>query len=223
MGNTTNMKSSGIEWIGDVPKHWEITTLKNKCEVFPSNVDKKSHDDETPVMLCNYVDVYYNEFIDNSVKFMNATANENEISKYQLLLNDVLITKDSEDPFDIAVPALIKESKDKLLCGYHLSILRPKNGGFDGQYLFWVLNDSSISTQFHREATGITRWAIASRHVKNGIIPFPPKEEQKAIVDFLDKATENIDRIIELKEKQLEKIGDYLKIKNSRSSNQRFR
>ncbi|MEX2363758.1 MAG: restriction endonuclease subunit S, partial [Balneolaceae bacterium] len=171
----------------------------------------RTEDDEAPVLLCNYVDVYYNDEIDNSINFMEATANDNELKKFQLKEGDVVITKDSEDPNDIAVPAFIKQTQENLLCGYHLSILRKNDVRIDSKYLFWALKDASIISQLHREANGITRWAISTKHVKNSIIPLPPLTEQKAIADYLDKACQKIDRIIELKEKQVEGIEKFYK------------
>jgi type I restriction enzyme, S subunit len=192
-------QDSGLDWIGEYPLHWSLAKLKKHFYVIPSNVDKKSEDDEIEVKLCNYVDVYYNDFIDSRIDFMIATATETEINKFQLLLNDVLITKDSEDPHDIAVPALVTQAEKGLLCGYHLSLIRSSNNKIEGSYLFWALKDEVIATQLWREANGVTRWAIASRHIKNSIIPFPPKEEQIAIANYLRKACSDIDRVINLK------------------------
>ncbi|MCB0463930.1 MAG: restriction endonuclease subunit S [Flavobacteriaceae bacterium] len=206
-------KETDIQWLGKIPEHWETTTIKNHFYVIPSNVDKKTKENEIPVELCNYVDVYYNDFIDLSVPFMEATANENEVVKFQLKEKDVLITKDSEDPLDIGVPALINEVKDKLLCGYHLSMLRPKSNKITGDYLFWLLKDTSIASQLWREATGVTRWAIASRHVKNSIIALPPKKEQIAVANYLENACNRIDEVINSKESQLLKIDSYYKSK----------
>ncbi len=202
-------KESGVEWLGAFPEHWSIEKLKNCIRLILSNVDKRTEKEESPVKLCNYVDVYYNDYIDLSLDFMKATANENELKKFQLKVGDVIITKDSEDPDDIAVPAYVKETENDLLCGYHLSILRSKNSGLSEEYLFWALKDYSIASQLHREATGVTRWAISSKHVKNAKIPFPPPSEQKAIADYLDTACQKIDRIITKKEKQIEKIEKY--------------
>ena len=190
---------SGLDWIGKYPKHWDLTTIKKEFWVVPSNVDKRTEEEEEEVMLCNYVDVYYNDFIDTNIDFMVATATDMEIKKFQLEVGDVLITKDSEDPFDIGVPALVKETKQKLLCGYHLSMLRTINKRIDGAFLFWTLKDEVIATQLWREACGVTRWAISSKHIKNSIIPFPPKEEQIVIVKYLEKACSEIDNVIELK------------------------
>jgi restriction endonuclease S subunit len=128
------------------------------------------------------------------------------MKKFQLIKEDVLITKDSEDPYDIAVPALVVETQPKLLCGYHLSIIRSNNQRLRGSYLFWVLRDVSIASQLHRQATGITRWAIATRHVKNSSIPLPPLSEQQAITSYLDKTCAAIDKAIEAKQKQLETL-----------------
>lgn len=202
-------KNTDIEWLGEIPQHWKVTKIKNEFNVIPSNVDKKSYDDEDEVKLCNYVDVYYNNFIDNSIDFMIATATDHEIKKFQLKVGDILITKDSEDPFDIAVPALIKETEDKLLCGYHLSMIRSTINKIDGSFLFWCLKDEAIVSQLYREATGVTRWAIASRHIKNTSIAFPPPFEQKAIVNYLDLACGRIDTIIKLKKKQLKEVEKY--------------
>lgn len=202
-------KESGIEWLGKIPEHWEATKVKKEFKVIPSNVDKKSHDEEEEVKLCNYVDVYYNDFITSKIDFMNATASEHEIKKFKLQEGDILITKDSEDPFDIAVPALVKETKNNLLCGYHLSMIRTINHKIDGSFLFWSLKDDAIVSQLFREATGVTRWAIASRHIKNSSIAFPPLPEQKAIAEYLGKACARIDRIIAIKEEQLRKIEWY--------------
>jgi type I restriction enzyme S subunit len=211
LDDSVELKDSGVEWLGRIPKHWFITKLKNQCQIIPSNVDKKSHDDETEVRLCNYVDVYYNEFIDNSIEYMVATANEHELKKFQLLEGDVLLTKDSEDPHDIAVPALVIRTQPKFLCGYHLSIIRSNNQKFNGSYLFWALKDVFIASQLHREATGITRWAIANRHVKNSTIPLPPDTEQKLIASYLNKKCVELSKLHEYIEQQILTLEQYRK------------
>ena len=158
-------KKSSIEWLSEIPEHWQVTKIKKEFKINPSNVNKKSKETEDAVKLCNYVDVYYNDFITSDIEFMEATASEHEIQKFTLKEGDVLITKDSEDPLDIAVPALVQHTETNLLCGYHLSMLRSKSNKIDGRFLFWSLKDECIASQLYREATGVTRWAIASRHI----------------------------------------------------------
>lgn len=211
MSSKYQYKQTGLDWIGDMPTHWNLISLKNAFYVIPSNVDKRSEDDEIEVQLCNYVDVYYNDYINLSIDFMTATATDAEIKRFQLEVGDVLITKDSEDPFDIAVPAYVAQIKDKLLCGYHLSLLRSSNKKVNGSYLFWTLKDEVMATQLWREATGVTRWAIASRHIKNSIIPLPSYEEQNAIANYLNKACADINKVIELKSQQIANANERCK------------
>lgn len=187
------------DFIGRIPSHWKTTKLKNNCLILPSNVDKKTKENELDVELCNYVDVYYNNFITNSIDFMSATATEKQYTKFHVEIDDVIITKDSEDPNDIGIPALVKETKENLLCGYHLTTIRSKMKNVLGHYIFWCLKDPLLATQLNKEATGVTRWAISSRHIKNFVIPLPPLEEQISICKYLDDVSERIYHIIKLK------------------------
>lgn len=204
------MKDSGIDWIGEIPEHWKVVKIKNGYRLRPSNVDKKFYDHEVAVQLCNYVDVYYNDKITEDIAFMNASASEHEINKFKLEFEDVIITKDSEDPMDIGVPALVKYTAKNLVCGYHLTMLKP-NKPFSGAYLFWCLNAPCIQSQLYREACGVTRWAISNKHIKNVNIPLPSPSEQLAIATYLDKATQQIDNSLQIKRDQLKILNDYRK------------
>jgi len=59
-----------------------------------SNVDKHVKEGETSALLCNYTDVYNNDQISHQMKFMRATATDEEIERFRLEKDDVLITKD---------------------------------------------------------------------------------------------------------------------------------
>ena len=126
MSGYEKYKSSGIDWIGDIPEHWEVKRLKDVADVKFSSIDKHSYDDEASVKLCNYIDVYKNEFINSSISFMDGSASESEYEKLKLRKGDVLATKDSETPQDIAVPALVNEELNNIVCGYHLALIRPR-------------------------------------------------------------------------------------------------
>ena len=115
-------KESGVEWLGEIPGHWEVKRLKTVASVQLSNVDKKSLEGQEPVRLCNYTDVYYHERITPYLDFMNAMATPEQISCFSLSEGDVLITKDSESWTDIAVPAVIVEHLPGVPCGYHLAL-----------------------------------------------------------------------------------------------------
>lgn len=191
-------KPSGVPWLGDVPSHWGVNRLKEICSLRPSNVDKLTVEGQVPVRLCNYVDVYKNERITSSIEFMDATATEEQIEKLSLKRGDVLVTKDSESPWDIAVPTVIAEDIPGLVCGYHLTKLDPVCA--QGDYLAWVLRCYQVNLHFALSANGITRYGLGSSALADGNIPVPPSDEQQAIAYYLDAETARIDTLIHEKD-----------------------
>ncbi len=187
---------SGFEWVREIPKHWDMRRLKLIARCRNSNVDKKTEEGELPVLLCNYVDVYYNDFITSDIEFMEATATPGEIRKFALHPGDVIITKDSEMWDDIAVPAVVDEELDGVLCGYHLALVRPLAETVDGEFLFRAFDAHGIRDQFRVRAIGITRYGLPVDAITSALFPLPPIEEQKAIAQFLRVETGRINSLI---------------------------
>lgn len=187
-------KDSGIEWLGDVPEHWEIKRLKHCTFVRLSNVDKHTVEGEQPVFLCNYLDVYKNDKIDHSIDFMRATASNEQIKRLRLLMNDVIITKDSESPSDIGVPSIVSESIKDLVCGYHLALLRPVS--VNGNFLKYFLEGYFCRACFMITANGLTRYALGRDEIASQVISLPPVLEQESVAAFLDRETVRIDTLI---------------------------
>ena len=174
-----------------------------------SNVDKHINDNELPIRLCNYVDVYRNDRITESVTFMRATATADEIDRFRLEQGDVLITKDSEVWNDIGVPALVEYTAADLVCGYHLALLRPLRGLLNGAYLCRALQTPAVTYQFHTGANGVTRYGLSHHAIKSALLPLPPVIEQIAIVRYLDKSIADIDTAISRARHQIEFVQEY--------------
>jgi len=173
--------------------------LKHLARIAVSNVDKKTASDERSVRLCNYTDVYYNELITADLQFMEATASADQIERFALRAGDVLLTKDSETPDDIAVPAYVIADLPGVVCGYHLALLRP-GPEVNGRYLFWVLTSRSSREQFSASANGITRFGLRYDSFGEVRVPLPPLDRQRAVADYLDRETARIDALIEKKQ-----------------------
>lgn len=202
------LKPSCIPWLGDIPKHWEVKRLRHACEIRVSNVDKHTKPRETPVRLCNYVEVYKNERICESTLFMVATANQDERVRFGLHKGDVLITKDSEEWNDIGVPALVEYEAPDLVCGYHLAILRPRPGLL-GSFLHRAIDSRFIATQFHVEANGVTRYGLSQGAILGVSIPIPPPIEQQNIVNYLDVQLAGRDIAIARAEREIALMQEY--------------
>jgi len=179
---------NGVRFSGE----WKDHFLTDAAQVIVSPVDKKTIDGEIPVELCNYTDVYYNHHITRGLNFMKATAKPAEIEKYTLQLNDVIITKDSETPGDIAVPALVAEDLGGVVCGYHLAIVRPKTEIANGAFLNYLFSLPKTRYYFFTLATGATRFGLSIGGINKAHFRLPPFEEQQKIADVISLADQEI-------------------------------
>ena len=182
-------KDSGVAWLGSVPAHWDVKCLKHACEVFPSNIDKKSYDDEVPVLLCNYTDAYYNERITLGMEFMAATATLEQTKKFSLRAGDTIVTKDSETADDIAIAAYVPHDLPGVVCGYHLSMVRPREGTC-GAFVKRMFDSSYAKAKLEVLANGLTRVGLGQYALDNLPMPIPPTDEQVKIAVFLDHETD---------------------------------
>lgn len=193
---TVKMKDSGVEWIGEVPEHWDVSRIKDVSQVSVSNVDRNVQEGEAPVSICNYVSVYKNDVIEADHTFEAGTCSPEQAEKFTLRDGDVVITKDSETSSDIASPALISAPPDGLVCGYHLAILRHRES-LTGSYLLYSLMAEPISSHLRTKSRGVTRHGLKLEAISSSPVLAPPLDEQRRIAHFLDAEVEKIDRLID--------------------------
>jgi len=196
------------QWSAFLPHSWEVKPLRAVADFWVSNVDKLSRKDEQQVRLCNYTDVYKHQFITLDLDFMRATATLAEIKKFRLQTSDVVITKDSESWDDIGVPALVIETAEDLVCGYHLAILRSRDGEIDGRFLFRCLQAKPIRVWLELAANGVTRFGIPKEEIGLMPLPVPPLDQQIRLASFLDRETSRIDALIAAKERLFELLAE---------------
>ena len=163
----------------------KMNPLMRSADIRFSSVDKKNSSGETPVRLCNYTDVYKHTYITAHMPFMAATATQPEINRFGLRVGDVIITKDSETPNDIGVPAVVDESAPDLVCGYHLALIRPKLDEIDPLFLVMQLGHDRLRRYFGQQANGTTRYGLSSRAIEQAPIFDIPVEEQARRSDVL--------------------------------------
>lgn len=200
-------KDSGVEWLGVVPERWGVDRLKRACEVFPSNVDKKSVEGETEVRLCNYTDVYYKDEITGDLELMKATATQAQIDRFTLRKDDVIITKDSETADDIGIPAYVPNDLPGVVCGYHLSMIRPR-GNVSGKFIKRLFDSHYLRAKLEVSAQGLTRVGLGQYEIDNLDIPMPSYGEQLSIATFLDRETTKLDTLIAKQEKLIELLQE---------------
>lgn len=207
-----NIKPSGIDWIGDIPDHWEVKRLKDLGEISTSSVNKKIQENEAIIKLVNYTDVYGNQTkeLRNSSKYMQVSANELQIKYKNLLKGDVLFTPSSETVEDIGVSAVVLETLANTLYSYHILRLRFRlkiNDNFK-KYLF---NNDKVQLYFSKSCKGTTRKILGLNDFNNLRVILPPHKEQTTIAQYLDEKTSKIDQITANLSQQIETLKELRK------------
>ena len=164
---------------------WRSLFLTNIADLRMSNVDKNSVSGETPVRLCNYVDVYKNDYITSAIDFMEATATPSEIARFGIEVGDVMITKDSETPDDIGVSSVAVWSESRLVCGYHLALFKPDRNQVDPIFLAKQLSLPTVAAYYGRLASGSTRYGLSNAGIANTPLLLPPLPQQRKIARIL--------------------------------------
>ena len=171
--------------------------LADIAKIEISGVDKKTIEGETPVRLCNFVDVYYNWAItkEKAKSFMAASAKQTEINKCSIGKGMVAITKDSETRDDIGVATYIADDFENVVLGYHCALITPNPAVVDGKYLNAFMHTRYIQKYFENNASGSgQRYTLSNDTIGNIPVLLPSVEEQHTIGKVLD----DIDRKIEL-------------------------
>lgn len=186
---------------------WPSQRLGDVADIRVSNVDKKTVTGESPVRLCNYMDVYANDYIRRDLPFMSASATAAEIARFKVERGDVLLTKDSESPDDIGIAAVVDDDIDGLVCGYHLAQLKPRRDHIDPAFLAKQLNSSIAARYFAQRATGSTRYGLSNGTLAGFTFPLPPLVHQQAIAAVLRSVDNAISKTEDL-------IAKYQQIKS---------
>lgn len=213
LDKSVKLKDSSIEWIGEIPKHWEVIRLKTLGDISTSSVNKKIEGDEKLVSLVNYTDVYdnLNKEVWNGSNYMKVSAKPNQIIQKNLKKGDVLFTPSSETVEDIGVSAVVMEDLKNTLYSYHILRLRFNQKVYDN-FKKYMFNNDFAQYYFSKSTKGTTRKILGLNDFNNLPIILPPSvEEQKLIADFLDTKTTTIDKIVKNIETQITTLKELRK------------
>lgn len=196
------MKNSGIEWIGKIPKHWIISKIKHiakinpKCDIRKLNLDS----------VVTYSPM---ECIRNNV-FENRPINYEELppSLTRFQEGDLVMAKVSPC-FENGNISIMKDLYSGVGFGSsELFVFR--SNPITTRYLCYFLQNTNCKNYEILSFSGIAGLQrINSDHLRNTNITIPNINEQKQIADYLDKKCSEIDSLISEKKKQLEKLASY--------------
>lgn len=203
------MKGSCVEWLGEIPEHWDVAALKHFCRIqngitLGSNYHGKKVVSRPYLRVANVQNGYFS--LDN-VK--NVEIPEQDVWRYELQLGDVLITEGGD--LDKLGRGFVWESQiNDCLHQNHIFAVRVNRSKLLPEFLSAVLNARPGREYFTLKSKKTTNLASTnSSTVKAFLIPFLSIKEQQSIVEYIEKEIALIDKTIVRTEREIELIQEY--------------
>ena len=207
------MKDSGIEWLGDIPKHWEVKRLRYVFGLNTGLSITKEDLQENGVLIVNYGDIHtkYGFGLDLSRDELKCVDEKYIVSKKSALAveNDFVFCDTSEDIEGSGNCVYIRKTNgSQILAGSHTIIAKPIIE-VKSRYLAYLFGASSWRTQIRSKVYGTKVYSISQKILKDVVSLLPPLFEQQQISDYLDKETIKIDDSISKAKKQIGLLTEY--------------
>lgn len=200
------LKDSGVEWIGQVPEHWEVKKIKHVTSKIGSGITPLgggSNYIDGGIPLLRSQNIHFDRIDLNDVarisEFTHNSMKNSKVRKGDVLLN---ITGGSLGR------CFYVDSNEEMNVNQHVCIIRP-NKKINTIFLNMLLASEIGQKQIWFFQQGGGREGLNFQAIKNFYLPLPDLEEQQKIAIYLDKQAAKIDQAIALKTAHIEKLKEY--------------
>lgn len=200
-------KDSGVEWLGEIPKDWEISKPRKFISQIESGIwgdDPKQ--DNNDIKCLRVADFNFDKLTFSNVE----TIRNNPSLKHKKILRkgDILLEKSGGGEKTPVGRAIIFNSEEEMVCANFVDIVRVKKE-IDSKFFTYQLYtsyNSKINIKSIKQNTGIQNLDIRSYFSE--FYPLPEFRRQLEIVKFLDEKTSSVDQTIERKQKLIELLRE---------------
>lgn len=204
-------KLSEVRWIGKVPAAWSVIALKNldphnssiaQTGPFGAQLHASDYvDDGIPLILIRNV---YDGRIDDSEIPRITKEDACRLAEYAVKVGDIVFSRVGS----IGRIAPITDREAGWIISGQMLRLRINSALINHEFLVWALSSRLVGDAISYLSVGSTRESINTDILRNLAIPIPAKDEQEAIVEFLDHETAKIDRLIARQERLIELLQE---------------
>jgi len=186
-------KDSGVEWLGEIPAHWEVKRLKYAAPIRNREMAEKS--DDVPYLGLEHIESWTGRLLPD------AQPETVESAVASFTAGDVLFGK--------LRPYLAKVARPDFsgVCTSELVVMNPA-GQCSQEYLFYCLLNPTFIRWIDSLTYGTKMPRVSPDHLGATAMPFPPIDEQRGIVAFLDRETAKIDALVAKKERLIELLQE---------------
>jgi type I restriction enzyme S subunit len=211
LDTTVPMKDSGIEWLGEIPAHWEVKKLKQIFNSSKGLTITKDNLESEGIPCVNYGEIHskfgFEVDIDkHQLKCVNPSYLESDF-KSLIQTGDFVFADTSEDVSGAGNFTYLK-SNHEIFAGYHTIVLRAFCD-IEPRYFAYQFDSIPYRTQIRKSVKGIKVFSITQGILKNTSLWIPTLEEQKQIIKFLDIETDRIVSIKNSTRKEIELLKEY--------------
>ena len=204
-------KDSEVEWLGEIPSHWNIARLKTAVEsstngIWGRDPDESREDDG--IICIRVADFSRHKLLVSLDKLTRRKISDSEFQSRKLISGDLLLEKSGGGDNQLVGQVVLFEHNIPAVCSNFLARLRIRKA-FSSRFLNYVnacLYFLRVNYKHIKQTTGIQN--IDSSSYFSELFAFPDLEEQKKISNFLDRTTTDIDRAIAQKQRLIELLQE---------------
>lgn len=202
IARNVSYKDSGVDWLGEIPEHWQVKKLKYVVSINKANLSDKTDSD----LIIEYIDIENVEYgrIKEKPKKMSLKSAPSRARRI-VCNGDTLI---STVRTYLKAILFIEQANNNLIATTGFAVISPKLQ-FLPEYLFYVLSSEIILQNITANSVGISYPAINSTEIGDFHSWFPKKQEQERIICFIKTETARIDKKISKTKKLIELLQEY--------------
>ena len=207
LNENVKLKDSGVEWIGEIPEHWELSPLRHIGKT-QNGISKGGESFGTGYPFVSYGDVYKDIQLPETIYGLVESTNEDRI-QYSVLEGDILFTRTSETVEEIGFSSTCLKTIENATFAGFLIRFRPKKNKLNKEFSKYYFSSSTHRAFFIKEMNLVIRASLSQDLLKRMPVLLPPFPEQEEIGKYLNNTTIKIATAISLKEQEIEKLKEY--------------
>lgn len=202
------LKSSGISWLGDIPQHWEVSTVgaaSTLVQTGPFGSQLHSHEYVTSgIPVINPSHMAGGRLVPSPTVTIREDK-ANELSRHMLRSGDLVIARRGE----LGRCALVTAAEDGWICGTGSLLLRCKTSVVIPSFFQLVFSSRGIADMLNLSSVGATMANLNPGIVTRQRLPLPPLDEQVRIVFFVENEARKVEIASSSLKREIELLGEY--------------
>ena len=206
MERYSEYKDSGVQWLGEIPRHWKTMRLGllGECS---NGVSKGGDYFGEGYPFVSYSDVYKNIELPHKVEGL-ANSTDEDRQRYSVEYGDVFFTRTSETIQEIGFSSTcLKTIPNAVFAGF-LIRFRPTTSALIPEFSKYYFRCNNLRSFYVTRMNLVTRASLSQSLLRQLNVTIPPVEEQYSIVSYLDDKCGKIDKMLEGKQKQIELLAE---------------